>query len=95
MLLDGHADASGILLLGGGINPLMIVLICYVGLNLLIAVTIYLSVSFYNYDIFNKRTSLNFSDYYHHNTSPTRAHDLTTAPLQSTINSYQLLFFCE
>ena len=42
IVLDGHVEAGGILLLGGGINPLMIVLICYIGLNLLIAVTIYL-----------------------------------------------------
>ena len=40
----------------------------------------YLSVSTL-YDIFNKRTSLNFSDYYHHNTSATRVHDLTIVPL--------------
>ena len=45
------------------------------------------------YDIFNKRTSLNFSDYYHHNTSATRAHNLTIVPLQSTINSYRFSYF--
>jgi len=31
MLLDGHVEAGGILLLRSGINPPIIVLMCYIG----------------------------------------------------------------
>jgi len=72
--MHGCVEAGGILLLGGGINPLMIVLIHYVGLN-----SNYLSTACYDILIREHR---------HHNTSPTRAHNL----IISTINSYQFSF---
>ena len=52
----------------------------------------YLSVSTLG-DIFHKRTSLKFSDYYCFNASCTRAHELCVVPLQSTINCYWYSFF--
>ena len=52
----------------------------------------YLSVSTLG-DIFHKRTSLKFSDYYCFNASCTRAHELCVVPLQSTINCYRYSFF--
>ena len=53
----------------------------------------YLSVSML-YDIFNKRTSWTFSDYYYYmNTSRTRAHELSIVPLQSSTNCYRYSFF--
>jgi len=33
MLLDGNVEAGGIILLRGGINPPIIVLMCYIGLH--------------------------------------------------------------
>ena len=52
----------------------------------------YLSVSTLG-DIFHKRTSLTFSDYYCFNASCTRAHELCVVPLQSSINCYRFSFF--
>ena len=52
----------------------------------------YLSVSTLG-EIFHKRTSLTFLDYYCFNTSCTRAHKLCVVPLQSSINCYQYSFF--
>ena len=51
----------------------------------------YLSVSTLS-DIFHKRTSLKFSNYYSFNASCTRAHELCVVPLQSTINCYWYSF---
>ena len=62
VLPDGHVEAGGIQLLRGGINSPVIVLMCCVGLR-----RNYLSVSTLC-DILNKRTSLKFSDFYHHMT---------------------------
>ena len=52
----------------------------------------YLSVSTLG-DIFHKRTSLTFSDYYCFNASCIRAHELCVVPLQSSINCYWYSFF--
>ena len=48
----------------------------------------YLSVSTLG-DIFHKRTSFKFLDYYCFNASCTRAHELCVVPLQSSINCYR------
>jgi len=41
MLPDGYVEAGGILQLRDGVNPPVSALICYIGLPLLLAVTIY------------------------------------------------------
>ena len=51
----------------------------------------YLSVSTLG-DIFHKRTSLTFSNYYCFSASCTRAHELCVVPLQSSINCYRYSF---
>ena len=90
VLLGGHVEASGILFLGNGASHLMLVLNHYAGQIFLFIVTTCVSTL---YDILNSRTSINFYNYYHCNTSYTRSHKLSVVPLPSSVNSHRYSFF--